>query len=272
MRKGFTLIYRAAAREKVGTRAGFTLIELVVAVALLLLALTVALFATVGTKGLLQRTESRAVVAESSRTIIEAMRQLTATASAAQVQLLTDPAVSPILPETPRIGFQVKFFSDAQHQNVCQVIGRASITPSGSEESFTLSASGSAMAVWIYRLNPGGACELNLTYRLYQARLSDAETTVKTFLVSLEDFPQQVANPPLVPPVPSVTIKQLRYQLRVELTKALSGGAPEARQPSVETVSGFDLSTGIDIVTPVPPSPSPTPSPTPSGTTGPSLD
>jgi len=43
-------------------RSGFTLIELIVSVALLLSALSIALFAVVGTSGLIQKTDARGVV------------------------------------------------------------------------------------------------------------------------------------------------------------------------------------------------------------------
>jgi|GEM_PF-2891242 len=154
---------------------GFTLIELLVSVTLFLLAVTVALAATIGANNLIVRAEARSSVAEAARTLSEQLRRLAALSKASDVTVTQSDLVV------------IKTFSPSQAGNVCTNIGLAthSYDPdSGTEEfNFGGSENKTVLAVKIFPLLENGFCGTEI---VYQGRLAEAtvETTQLEFVKS----------------------------------------------------------------------------------------
>ena len=202
------------------SRSGFTLIELVVSVALFIVAISIALFAVVGTNGLIQKADARSAVSESTRSVSEMIRQTVNNAPIGGVSILSDQATT--------VAIQVKGFSELQSSNTCTVIGRATATIDASgEEKYTLAKSGAVIAILIYNLDSAGLCpKLN---PIYQNRLTNHQAIVKEIQFSLQNI---VCVGGAISP--TCAIKQmLRYSLKLELAQKGAGGTSEARQPTL---------------------------------------
>ena len=131
---------------------GFTIIELLIAVVLVLVAISIALLAMIGSNSVLVRTEIRGALAEASRTTAATLRQATNLVS------IVDPAVvtgasypnqpnsdlnatftrecftaspagrcpNPAITKTAiGYGLDIRQFSPTKKQSVCYLIGRA---------------------------------------------------------------------------------------------------------------------------------------------------
>ncbi|OGD61132.1 hypothetical protein A3A71_00850 [Candidatus Berkelbacteria bacterium RIFCSPLOWO2_01_FULL_50_28] len=208
------------------TRKGsFTLVELIVSVALFMVAITVALYATVGTHGIIARTEARAVVAESSRSVSDAIRRITVNAPVGGIDLVGG------LQSGGYPGLRARSFASGESSNICSIIGRALVTvDSTGKELFALDQTGSAMATWIYGVDDAGLCPAPGTSSrlLFQNRLTNRQTKVTSFSTQLLSMNCQSG---------CSTKEQLRYVLTVEENTALAGRASETRRPSVQ-ISG----------------------------------
>ncbi len=101
----------------------FTLVELLVSVVLFLLAVTVALSATIGSNNLILRAESRSAVTESARAVSDFLRRNTVSATTNQVSV-TNNVVT------------VKQFTSFQNTpaNTCTEVGWAEITLDGNNQ------------------------------------------------------------------------------------------------------------------------------------------
>lgn len=165
---------------------GFTLVELIVSVALLIGAISIALFATIGSGGLIQRTDARAAVTESGRAVSDTFRRVVANASMSSVSLTNDAGTN----QDVNSLVWVKSFSREQSASVCQVIGRASLLPD-SESRFVPNEQGTMVAFWIVRFDTNQECvgysnPANLAnVALYQNRLTAKATYVVDFKASL---------------------------------------------------------------------------------------
>lgn len=208
------------------TRKGsFTLVELIVSVALFMVAITVALYATVGTHGIIARTEARAVVAESSRSVSDAIRRITVNAPVGGIDLVGG------LQSGGYPGLRARSFASGESSNICSIIGRALVTvDSTGKELFALDSTGPAMAAWIYSVDDAGLCPApGTTSRLlFQNRLTNRQTKVTSFSAQLLSMNCQSG---------CSTKEQLRYVLTVEENTAIAGRASETRRPSVQ-ISG----------------------------------
>lgn len=206
---------------------GFTLLELVISIGLFLIAITVALFATVGSSGLISRTDARSVVAEGGRTINDTLRRLVDNAGVNNVETLkvSDGSVD-------YVGVRVKTFSIDQNQKVCQVVGRATATMANGEEQYELDDNGLAVALWVYPLSDTNLCPGLATSVLYQNRLIASSARVTSLQFSLQDINCQVG---------CTLTQQLRYRFRIETTLAQSGKTGESRQPSVDVISSLPI-------------------------------
>jgi hypothetical protein len=211
-------------------RAGFTLVELVVSVGLFMVAVTIALVATVGTNSLIARTDFRSAIAESSRSVTDAMRRLTENAPVGTVTLhgyYNEPDAY--------AGVRVKAFSGSQAQNTCEVIGRATASETASgEETYTLDVSGNVIAYWVYRVDSSLQCPELSTAPLYQNRLTSNAVKASEFLVQLNSYDCHVsAN--------CANKQHLRYRFTVELAAVQSGRAAETRSSSSTVASSLPI-------------------------------
>ncbi|MDP3992893.1 MAG: putative Ig domain-containing protein [bacterium] len=212
-------------------RAGFTLIELIVSVALLLVALSIALFAVVGTNGMIQKADARSSISESTRGVGEAIRRTVANAPVG--------AVTPIITNddgTTFAAIQVKAFSNLQSGNTCTVIGRAiATTDSTGEEKYTIDKDGAVIAILIYNVDSGGLCPLLTTSPIYQNRLTNVQAVVKDAKFAV----QSVACTTIT--TSCVTKQLLRYSLTLEAAQKGSGGTSEARKPTLTIQEGLPI-------------------------------
>ena len=202
----------------------FTLIELLVSVALLIVAISIALFATIGVNGLVQRSDARGTISEAGRTVGDELRRRVNDAPVGGVSLLEkyDNTAT-----TPYAGIQVKSFSSAESFNTCTVIGRAVVNNSSAddEEIYSLSVTGSLVAAMIYRVDDAGRCPSSSP--IYQNRLTSSQSTVKDMRFSL----QTVDCSPVV--TGCISKQLLRYSLTVELAQKVVGAASEAKKPTL---------------------------------------
>lgn len=208
------------------TRA-FTLIELIVSVALLLVALSIALFAVIGTNGMIQKADARSSISESTRGVGEAIRRTIANAPVGAVTLLPD--------SVNAAAIQVKVFSDLQSGNTCTVIGRAiaDTDENSGEEKYTIATNGTVIALLIYNVDSGGLCPT--TSPIYQNRLTNAQAVVKAAQFSV----QNVACVTIT--TSCVTKQLLRYSLTLEAAQKGSGGTSEARKPTLTIQEGLPV-------------------------------
>lgn len=210
------------------TRA-FTLIELIVSVALLLVALSIALFAVVGTNGMIQKADARSSISESTRGVGEAIRRTVANAPVG--------AVIPLTPNTGGTTFaaiQVKAFSDLQSGNTCTVIGRATATTdSTGEEKYTIDKDGTVIAILIYNVDSGGLCPT--TSPIYQNRLTNVQAVVKAAQFAVKSVGCTTITPSCV------TKQLLRYSLTLEAAQKGNGGTSEARKPTLTIQEGLPI-------------------------------
>jgi len=198
---------------------------------LLIMAITIALFATIGTSGLIARTDARSTLAESARSVADELRRLSLNAQVSEVTIVK-------AGDQP-VGIQFKSFGSQQQQNICQVVGRATTaTTVSGEEKYTLDANGTLLAEWIYRLNPAGLCQQSPTdVVLYQGRLTSSKIRVMTFLLSLNSVETSC------PWANCATAKQVRYRVNIEVTQTLSGASQtaEAAHPSLEIAGSLPI-------------------------------
>lgn len=230
-------------KQPTSQKLGFTLIELIVSVALFLVAITIALLATVGTNGLVVRTDARSVIAEGGRVINDVLRRTVVNAPVGSVALLDKYSTN-----ANYAGVQVKTYAWDQSQNVCQVVGRAVATTADNKETFTLDPAGTAMAVWIYPLDSGLHCPSLTTPTLYQNRLTDKEAVVR-------DFQAQFITVNCNGVAGCTTKQQLRYKFSLEVATASRGQSAETKRPSIEVDSSIPIGlinesiAGPDLIT-----------------------
>ncbi len=207
---------------------GFTLIELVISVALFIIAISIALFTVVGTNGLIQKADARSAISESTRGVGEAVRRAVDNASVGAVNILSD--------QGSTVAVQIKAFSDLQSGNTCTVIGRSTAsTDPGGEEKYTLAKGGTVIALLVYNIDSAGLCPSLSTDPIYQNRLTNAQAVVKDIQFSLQ-------NIVCTPITASCVVKQLlRYSLTLELLQKGSGGISEARSPTLTIQEGLPI-------------------------------
>src|SRR5687768_13265869 len=116
-------------------RVGFTLVEIIVSLGLFMVAVTIALLATLGTNSLIARTDLRSTISESARSVSDVMRRLSQNAPVGSVDLHQFYGDQEPIPGPDAFaGVRVKMFSGAQAQNTCEVVGRATAAESNEGE------------------------------------------------------------------------------------------------------------------------------------------
>lgn len=211
-------------------RAGFTLIEIIVSLGLFMVAVTIALMATVGTNSLVARTDLRSTISESARSVTDVLQRLSQNAPVGSVDLhgyYQNPDAF--------AGVRVKIFSGAQSQNTCEVIGRATAAQnSNGEEVYTLGTTGDVIAYWVYRVDSSLQCPLLTTTPLYQNRLTSAQVKATGFQAQLNSYDcDGSAN--------CATKQQLRYSFTLELKATQSGRTKESRTSSTTVASSIPI-------------------------------
>ncbi|MDO8649993.1 MAG: putative Ig domain-containing protein [Candidatus Berkelbacteria bacterium] len=217
---------------------GFTLIELVISVALLLIAISIALFAVVGTNGMIQKADARSSISESTRSVGDEIRRATDNAPVGGISLLSD--------QGTKVAIQVKAFSNLQSGNTCTIIGRASVSPDPNatgEEKYKIIKDGTLIAVLIYNIDSGGGCPSLSTDPIYQNRLTNTQAVVKDAQFSLQNIPCTVVT------ATCITKQLLRYSLTLEMAQKGSGGTSEARQPTLTIQEGLSIGLVNEAIT-----------------------
>lgn len=205
-----------------------------------MVAISVALVATVGTNSLIARTDARSAVSESARSVTDTIRRIAANAPVGSVNLHgyyhTPDAFA---------GIQVEAFSKAQAQTTCEVVGRAAVSTAASgEEIYTLDPTGTLVAYWVYRVDSSLQCPQLSTQPLYQNRLTNE-------LVRITDFQAQMNSYECDPTANCATKQQLRYRFTLELAKPLGGRSAETRSASTTVSSSVPIGMVNTGITPV---------------------
>lgn len=219
-------------------KPAFTLVELVISVGLLIVAMSIALFATIGSSGLIQKTDSRGAVTEGARTLSDTIRRTAVNAPVGAVSLegtkdATDNTYSAV---------RIKSFATDQAQTACYVIGRATALESNGQELYQLDPDGDTAAMWVYSVDSGGFCpDPTSENAIYQNRLNDRQTKLTEFRAIILSYPCAAA-------LQSPTCRskqQLRIWGTIELLRKINtGSTAEARQPSLS----FETSIPIGLV------------------------
>src|SRR3989344_403598 len=120
--------------ESLATEAtrGFTLIELIISVALLIVALSIALFAVIGSTGLIAKTDARGAVSEGGRSVGDMIRRTVDNAPIGAV-IMVDSESNGV-----NEAIRVKAFSTLKSSVACTTIGRAVVATSNGEEKYTI--------------------------------------------------------------------------------------------------------------------------------------
>lgn len=234
-------------------KAGFTLLELVVSVALFTIALSISVFAVIGSNSLIQRSDARASITESMRTVNETSRRVSLNVSPDEVFIVGKCITANCTINTLKtfngqnvfdatnyisVGFMTAQYNDAQKQVVCQFVSRANpnTTPQG-EELFTPDPNGTAIALQISS-QTSGLCDLNNTQAIiYQNRLTDKRVNVTKFDIGLLTYP----DPTTVCLTGCVTTQQLRIREAAELGQVQIGANGETRKPSLEVITSIPV-------------------------------
>lgn len=211
-------------------RRGFTLIELIVSVTLLIIAISIALFATVGVGGLIQKTDARGVVSESARSVSDEIRSIVGDVPVGAVSLLEPNADGKTF-----AAIRVKAFSSTPSNNICTVVGRSIVSLEGGEEQYTINKSGTVVALKIYSVDAGGLCPLVTSKPYYQNRLIDTQSIAKDLSFYLQNIPCQTQT------ASCVTKQLLRFAVTVELSQKTAGTVAETRQPTVTLQDGLPI-------------------------------
>jgi len=213
------------------TKRGFTLIELLVSMAIFMMAISIALFATIGSNSLIDKANTRSALVESSRSVTDGLTRLTTDASYAGVKILkadgTDAGAA------VGVALLVRVYNPALGQNLCELIGRASQTTDATGQPLYALANdnaGTYIAMWIYSLNNAGICDTtNLTpYLLFQNRLTDQAVKVTNFQLAMNTL--QAGQ-----------IGEIRYDLTLQTIAASTGSTAEGKNASIEVASGLPV-------------------------------
>jgi prepilin-type N-terminal cleavage/methylation domain-containing protein len=204
-------------------KPAFTLLELLIAVSLFALAITLSFLQSVGTANITKRTDVRTAVSDSGRAVKDAVDRAMVGAKKAQVELLSPARI------------QVKSLDTGVYRDTCQVIGRANaVVGSGGQEVLNADDNGSTIAFWVYQLNPdNGQCTSTLQYA---GRLLAEDVNAEALLFTKRAVDKTNCGPGLCSDV-----EQYRYQIKVISTVKLSGRDSATTQPSVEIVGSLPL-------------------------------
>ncbi|QQG49830.1 MAG: hypothetical protein HZB70_03470 [Candidatus Berkelbacteria bacterium] len=211
-------------------KPSFTLIEIVVSIGLFMVAVTVALVATVGTNSLVSRTDARSSITESARSVTDTMRRIASNAPVGAVDLqgyYTNPDAF--------AGVRIEAFSTAQNRNTCEVVGRAKAAVDASnQELYTIDTTGDTIAYWVYKVDSALQCPDLATMPIYQNRLSSKQVKVTNFQAQLNSYDCD-------PSANCATKQQLRYSFTLELTLQQSGRAQETKTSSTTVTSALPI-------------------------------
>jgi len=143
---------------------GFTLVELVIAVALFMMAAGVALSATVGANSLIQKAETRSLLVEGSRNTENVLRQGLSLTRMSDVALSSSDGT-----------IEIKQFLSQVSQKTCIKVGLA-------DQSYNFSLEGPILVAKVYIIDAADNCGGS---PIYQGRLTDPKVKVTRFDRSL---------------------------------------------------------------------------------------
>ncbi|HUD20733.1 MAG TPA: prepilin-type N-terminal cleavage/methylation domain-containing protein [Candidatus Saccharimonadales bacterium] len=211
-------------------KSGFTLIEILVAMAVFMLAISIALFATIGSNSLIDKANTRSALVESSRSVTDALGRLTTDTPYTGVTLLKADGTS--AGSSAGVALLVRVYNQALGQNLCELIGRAKQTTDATgENTYTLAndSTGTFIAMWVYSLNNAGYCDSNpAPYLLFQNRLSDPVVEVTNFQLAMNTL---LAN----------QVGMIRYDLNLQTVASSTGTTAEGKNASIEVASGLPV-------------------------------
>ncbi len=203
-------------------KSGFTLIELLVAVTLFLLAISIALSATIGSNNLLIRAEHRSALLEGARSTSDTLRRAVATAKLGDIEI-----------DSANNLLTIKRFASDQSQNICVQVGRAhySYNNQTGQETYDFSPAQSTTKETLvsknFSMNNQGVCQFGSPV-LYQGRLVAASVEATDFQVMMADTDSCSGKCGL-----------LRYSLDLREAGIKQAAATEANKPDLTIASSL---------------------------------
>lgn len=225
-------------------KKGFTLIEILVSMTILVLTISIALFATIGSNGLIQKADTRSAITESGRTINDTLQTMVVNLAVGTVGFLGSANGS-----STYNGIYVKSYSASQTVNVCQAVGRATATTnSNGNTTYAFDSNGTALAYWVMPINSNLLCpttDLYPTISTFQNQLTSSKTRITDAQFYLTNFACQAGASC------NNSRQGLRYSYTLELIDKSVGLSKASQQASVQTTSTIPIGLINQAITPL---------------------
>lgn len=193
--------------------------ELLIAVTLMVMAITITLFATIGTNSLIERTEQRAQIVQGTRETVDSLRRGLAQTTVRNISVINEVtyfgndlsfSFTPLTYGSTERGHvvEMKKFGTAQRDNTCQLLGRANVTKAANgSEQFFLDPAGTQIALLVYQMNAAGRCQYSSV--LYRGTLTNSGINVTNFSATIVPVDYNCD-------AITCSVGQLRYRLAIE--------------------------------------------------------
>lgn len=221
----------------------FTIIELLISVVILVLAVIIALQASLGTSSVVKRVQVRTDLSDGQRNVIDNLRltasvPLTDGVSVKSTVSYADPdddtslSLTPTADNQPGFAVEVRRFAQDANENICYLIGRMRVMRGeDGQEKFFLGATTAEdrVGLLVAPLNAAGSCEY--TNLIYRGTLTPDTVQVTEFSLVLRKSSCLVG---------SCEIGQLRYHL-TQVAKTVTKTNNDKTVPSLDVLGGLFL-------------------------------
>ncbi len=210
----------------------FTLVEMVISLALFSLAMLIAIRSIIGSTGLVHQADIRSQLGESARGIQEQMERMTGDVPVGAIGLLqsgsnTYGIWSRRVLQIPRSDVGIR------RVDTCEYLGRASSVTSPGETDYIIDPVGKSIGYWIMELSDNQSCT--------DAAVVPANASIhpkfQNQLISKDiiglNFNAQLAA--------YGSLQLLKYQYTLQMTISQTGGTAEAAHPTISISSGLPI-------------------------------
>lgn len=249
-------------------RPGFSLLELLIAVVLVIMAASIALFAVIGSSSVIERSDVRSQLAEATSDLAATLQAAADTASSADPAVITtmsygvnypDSDVNPTILKANRHCFsnspanrcndpnagatpegnlvEIRQFGEGHRQNVCFLIGLAEVlSDSDGLRVFFKSEQATApdkVAVTVFKLNESGLCDYSTIY--HRSVISGDKIKALNLASRMEKIGYKCQTG-------DCQAAKLRYYFLAQTTVALGrANQPGTRRPSIDYISTLNI-------------------------------
>lgn len=217
-------------------RSGFTLIELLVSVTLLVLTMSIALFAAIGVNSTIAKTDNRSLVAEASRSVADAIRRNVFNAPVGATTVISKTGGGPVYAAA------TLSMNGDQVGRTCTVIGSGYVNTSGEYLLEPINDTPDikyGIILKLFKLSADAVCPTTTDEvsadGYYQTKLTDDEVEAVKMSFSINSVGSK---------------QQLRYDLQLKSLRSSGGLTTEGRNPSVALQSSVPI--GLVETPPVP--------------------